>query len=212
MGNIVKLIVGIALFFAFSGGNGWAREQTGAGAVIVNQAGNSVLDPLYNEKYEYYEVCGCSEKDVQCDLTLKAIKCSDGNKYDSVTNWRVKWDYGYSRASKTCSPESFRVTVDVIFRLPKWVREVNAPQQLVDKWDGYMKNLIVHENGHRDRALHAAAELTRMIAGLPPARTCSDLDREVNRVSRARLKKLIVEQEEYDAATSHGHAQGVKFP
>ena len=185
-------------------------KQTVAGD--VKPAQNIVLEPLYIEKYEYYDISGCSEKDLQCDLTLKAIKCSDGKKYDSVTNWKVTWDYGHNRAAKMCSPESFRVTVAVIFRLPKWIRDVNAPPQLAERWDSYLKNLIVHETGHRDRALHAADELTRMIAELPPARTCSELDREVNRVSRARLQKLITDQEEYDSATNHGHTQGVLFP
>ena len=59
---------------------------------------------------------------------------------------------------------------------------------------------------------HAADELTRIIAELPPAGTCSELDREVNRISRARLNKLIAEQAEYDEATNHGHSQGVLFP
>ena len=185
------------------------REQTD-GAGYKNR--NSVLEPIHTEKYEYYDVCGCSEKDLLCDLTQKAIRCNDGKKYDSVTNWKVKWDYGYNREAKTCSPDSFRVTVDVIFRLPKWTRDVNAPQQLADKWDSYIKTLLVHETGHKDRALKAATELTRVIADLPPARTCSELDREVNRISRARLNKLIEEQAEYDRITDHGHSQGVTFP
>ncbi len=173
---------------------------------------NGILPPRVAEKYEYYDVCGCSEKDLQCDLTQKSLKYSDGKKYDSITNWKVKWDYGHYRNSEVCSAESFRVTVDVIFRLPKWVRTVDAPQQLADKWDRYIKNLIAHEYGHRDRAVEAATELTRAVAELAPARTCAELDREVNRICRARLNELIADQDEYDAATNHGLSQGVMFP
>lgn len=173
---------------------------------------NQVLEPVRNERYEYYEVCGCSEKDLHCDLMEKAIKCSDGKKYDSVTNWKVKWDYDYNRGGDACSAAAFRVTVDIIFRLPKWVSNGEAPQQLVDKWNNYMKSLLLHEIGHRDRAVEAANELTRIIAELPPARTCSELDRAVNSISTARLNKLIADQEEYDAATNHGQSQGCLFP
>ena len=187
-----------------------SAEEGSAGA--GHKRTNHVLDPVHNEKFEYYDVCGCSEKDLQCDLTLKAIKCSDGKKYDSVTNWKVKWDYGHNRDSKTCTTKSFTVTVDITFRLPKWVRETDAPQKLSDKWDSYIKNLIVHETGHRDRALAAAKEITRNIAELPPAGSCSELDREVNGISRERLNKLIAEQAEYDEVTNHGHSQGVLFP
>jgi hypothetical protein len=51
-----------------------------------------------------------------------------------------------------------------------------------------------------------------MVAALPPARTCSELDGEVQKLSRERLKKLLGEQAEYDKATDHGVSQGVSFP
>jgi predicted secreted Zn-dependent protease len=194
----------------FAAESDYAREQTGSDA--DHKKNNNVVGPAINEKYEYYEVCGCSEKDLHCDLMDKAIKCSDGKKYDSVTNWKVKWDYDFNRVGGACSTAAFRVTVDVVFRLPKWVSNTDAPQQLVDKWNNHIKNLLLHEKGHRDRAVEAARELTRTIAELPPGRTCSELDREVDRVSRALLNKLLADQEEYDAATSHGLAQGVSFP
>ena len=202
------LLTMTATLASLIGTNGSAQT----GAAPAQAKGHRVLEPAYSEKYEYYEVCGCSEKDLQCDLTLKAIRCSDGKKYDSVTNWKVTWDYGYNREGGTCSTEAYRVTVDVVFRLPKWVRDANAPQQLVDKWESYTKNLLLHEMAHRDKALEAAADLTRSIAQLPPSRTCWSLDEEVNRVSRARLNKLIADQEEYDALTGHGNTEGVRFP
>jgi predicted secreted Zn-dependent protease len=87
-----------------------------------------------------------------------------------------------------------------------------APQFLVAKWDSYLKNLILHEKGHRDRVLDAAGELTGAVAELPPARSCSDLDHQLRTLSRTRLQTLIEEQDKYDAITGHGHAQGVLFP
>ena len=193
---------------AIAGENGASSEKT----VNGDYKKNEVLPPVHTERYEYYEVCGCSEKDLHCDLTDKAIKCKDGKKYDSVTNWKVTWDYDYNRGGDACSTAAYKVTVAVIFRLPKWVSSRDASQQLVDKWNNYMKSLLLHEIGHRDRAVDAADELSRLIADLPPARTCSELDREVDRISRSRLNILIADQEEYDTATSHGHAQGVTFP
>jgi predicted secreted Zn-dependent protease len=130
-----------------------------------------------------------------------------------VTNWKVKWDYSHSQAApETCTAESFVVTVDIIYRLPKWVRTGEVSQTLVEKWDRYMENLMMHEKGHRDRAVAAAEELTRMIAELPPARTCAELDRVVNTLCRTRLDKLIEDQKTYDADTCHGVLQGAEFP
>ena len=145
-------------------------------------------------------------------MSEKGCRWDDGKKYDSLTSWHVKWDYGYDRAPQACTPASFRATVEIIFRYPEWVRTDGAPQPLVAKWDSYMKNLINHENGHRDMAVQAAAELSRAVAELPPASNCAELDREVRELCRLRMKKLKENEYEYDAATNHGLTQGAIFP
>jgi predicted secreted Zn-dependent protease len=188
---------------------------SGAGETMPESTTNNknhLVPPVVNEKTEYYEVCGGCEKDVQSELQEKCIKLANGKKYDSVTNWKVKWDYGHSQAAQTCTAESFVVTVDIVYRLPKWVRTGEAPQTLVEKWDRYMENLMMHEKGHRDRAMASAVELTRLVAELPPARTCAELDRVVNTLCRARLDKLIEVQKKYDDDTCHGVLQGAEFP
>ena len=178
----------------------------------TNYNKNHLVPPVVNEKTEYYEVCGGCEKDVQSELREKCIKLANGEKYDSITNWKVKWDYSHSRAPETCTAESFVVTVDIVYRLPKWVRTGEVSQTLVEKWDRYMENLMMHEKGHRDRAVASAEELTRLVAELPPARTCAELDRVVNTLCRTRLDKLIEVQKKYDTDTCHGVLQGAEFP
>src|SRR3990172_7542966 len=122
------------------------------------QKNHAVLPPVVTEQYEYYDVKGDDEQTLRCDISKNGCRWNDGKKYDSVTTWRIRWHYGYDRGPQTCSADSFRTTIDIIFRYPKWVREAGAPQSLVDKWDDYMKNLIMHENGHRDMAGEAAEE------------------------------------------------------
>lgn len=168
--------------------------------------------PVVTEKYEYYEVQGGSESELRCDMNHNSCKWDDGKKYDSVTSWRVKWDYDYDRAPQSCSAASFKASVEVVFRYPKWVRADGVPQPLAAKWDSYMKNLTVHENGHRDMAVEAAAELSRTVAELPPAQSCADLDREVRALCRLRMKKLNVDEKAYDVSTKHGFTQGAIFP
>jgi predicted secreted Zn-dependent protease len=172
----------------------------------------AALPPVVSEKYEYYEVNGICEKDLQCQMRQKGITWTDGRKYNSTTSWHVKWDYGYNTASQACSPDSFRVIVEITFRYPKWVDTTAAPQPLVDKWNSYMQYLVLHENGHRDMAVEAATELGRAVAELPPAPDCAELDRELRSLSRARMKKLNNDEKEYDTATNHGFTQGAIFP
>jgi predicted secreted Zn-dependent protease len=168
--------------------------------------------PAVKESYEYYEIRGNSEAQMRSEMCRHGCKWKDGKTYDSVTNWHVKWDYDYNRAPQTCSADSFRATVDITFRYPKWVPTGEVPGPLAAKWDGYMKSLIEHENGHRDMAVMAAAELTRAVANLPPAPTCAELDQAVKSLCHERLKKLNEDAQSYDEITRHGIAQGAVFP
>lgn len=194
----------------FAGENSAVTATTGKSS--SDHLKNSVAPPVVKETYEYYEVCGLCEKDLHSDLKQKCITWKDGQKYDSVTNWKVKWDYGHNRSPQACTTDSFTVTVDVVFHLPKWVRTGEAPQPLVEKWDRYMEKLRTHEQGHRDKAVEAATELTRTVAELSPALTCAALDRELNNLFRTRMDKLNKDQAEYDVITNHGVAQGAVFP
>jgi predicted secreted Zn-dependent protease len=99
-----------------------------------------------------------------------------------------------------------------MFRYPKWVRDDAAPQSLVAKWDSYMKNLVMHENVHRDMAVQAAEELSCSVAALAPASTCAELDRRVRALYKEQMQKLSEDEKKYDAATNHGLTQGAVFP
>lgn len=172
----------------------------------------AALPPVVTEKYKYYEVRGGCEKELHGQLCKNCITWDDGKKYDSATSWNVKWNYDYDRTAQACSADSFKVTVDVLFQFPKWVRMDDAPPALVGKWDAYMRNLSLHENGHRDLVVEAAAGLTRSVASLPPAQTCAELDREVRKLCSARMAQLEADQREYDDQTDHGVTQGAIFP
>jgi len=187
----------------------------GSGVATVDNSRllrNTVVPPVVNETYKYYEIGGCCEKDLLCDLKEKCVRMENGRKADSTTNWKMSWDYGYHRSSQACTANSFTVTVDVVFNLPKWVPNGKAPAELVEKWNGYMEKLIMHEKGHRDRAVEAANVLTKSVYDLPPADSCGVLDREINDLIRAQRSKLIKEQEMYDEVTKHGATQGAVFP
>ncbi|HUI45294.1 MAG TPA: DUF922 domain-containing protein [Nitrospirota bacterium] len=187
-------------------------DQTPIDQNASSRSNSGFIPPVVTEKYEYYEVCGICEKDLQCDLKQKCITWDDGKKYDSVTSWKIKWDYGYDNVASTCKADSFKVNLEVIFRLPKWERTDQAPKDLVAKWDTFVRNLLTHEKGHRDLAIAAAAELARSVAELPPAPTCTDVDKKVQAMSRISMQKLNEEEKKYDVTTKHGQTQGAVFP
>jgi predicted secreted Zn-dependent protease len=179
---------------------------------ISHGTDRTVVPPVVTEQYEYYEIRGNNERELRNQMCRNGCAFNDGKKYDSLTTWYVKLDYGYDRAAKACAADSVKVDVAINIRYPKWVKTDAAPPQLVAKWDNYMKNLVKHENEHRDMAVMAATELSKAVAALPPASSCTDLDREVRALSRERLEKLNADEKRLDDTTSHGKTEGAIFP
>lgn len=173
---------------------------------------NGATPPVVNEQYAYYEISGETANELRRQMSRNGIKWDDGNTYDALTTWNVKWDYEYNCSLQGCTADGFKPVVDITFRYPKWARTNAAPEPLAAKWDAYMKNLITHENGHRDMAVEAAAQLSRIVAELPPAPSRTELDRKIEAVTGEWIAKLNTDEKNYDSTTVHGATQGAVFP
>ncbi len=209
-------VLGVCLLFTMVSATALAGDNTIILASVDRNLSRKeitvTLPPLVTERYEYYDINGSSENDLLREMRRKGVAGDDGKRYEANTSWHVKWNYDHTSDTESCSAESFQVTIEIVFRYPKWTRMADAPQALSDKWDNYMKRLIVHENGHRDMVLEAADELSRVVSEIPPAQTCAQLDQEVRRLSRTRMYKLNDDERYYDEATNHGATQGAIFP
>jgi len=163
------------------------------------------------EHYEYYKVAGNTEQELRRQMSRNGTKWNDGKTYDALTTWDITWDYTYNTTEEGCSVASFTTDVDIIFRLPKF-ESAGAPPALSSKWDNYMTNLVIHENGHRDLALEAAAELNRAVAELGPTSNPSELDRKIRALGKEKMAAMKNIQVDYDHSTGHGKTQGAVFP
>ncbi|MHB8845817.1 MAG: DUF922 domain-containing protein [Nitrospirota bacterium] len=206
-----SLFVLVLVFF--TGAAFAAESRIEMASIKPEPARNSrVLPPAITEKYEYYEVCGCNEEELHCDLRQKCVTWTDGKKYDSLTSWDIKWDHEYGRNSRTCAVNAFTPIVNITFRYPKWKHPDEAPRPLVEKWNRYLENLVAHENGHRDMVVEAMTGLSHAVARLSPAPSCDDLDRNIRALFRTSIAKMNEDQRKYDETTKHGTAQGAVFP
>jgi len=168
--------------------------------------------PQVIERSEYYEIRGSSEKELRNQMCRNGCTWDDGRTYDSVTSWYWTWGYGAEHDPQTCSTDGFTVTLEITYRFPKWVQTSEAPRPLVDKWDEYMKKLVMHEYGHRDRVLDAASQFSNEVARLPRTTSCDERDQRVESLSSELMTQLNADQREYDIATNHGAKQGALFP
>jgi len=172
----------------------------------------TVLAPELRENIQYYEIMGRAERELRDQMTRNGVAWSDGKKYDSVTSWHVEWGYEHDRSMEACGAEAFQASAQITIRYPRWIRTDDAPQALVDKWEGYLANLVLHEEGHRDMVVEAIEDITRAVAQMPAAPSCAELDRAVKSLCHERMAKLNEETKWYDMATLHGSEQGAVFP
>jgi predicted secreted Zn-dependent protease len=207
------LAVAALMAAAHNPGTSQAAEQLASlNFTVVRPAQPRSSAPHVRETYDTYNVRGTSIPELRADLRRNGVRMNDGNIFDALTSWDVRWEYDYDRTGNGCSADDFRTIVDVTIRYPRWISNDGAPAPLADAWDAYLHSLILHEQGHRDIAVAAADGLSRAVAALRPAATCADLDRSVEALGRSSMKQLSLDQRAYDSETGHGALQGAVLP
>lgn len=189
-----------------------ATELASLNFTVVHPAERWSSAPRVRETYDTYNVHGTSIPELRAGLSRNGVRMNNGDIYDALTSWDVKWEYDYDRSHGGCSVDDFRAVVDVTIRYPRLVSNDNVPAPVAVAWDDYLRSLIRHEQDHRDIAVAAAERLIRAATALLPAATCADLDRAVEVLGRAFMKQLTLDQQTYDAETNHGAMQGAVLP
>jgi predicted secreted Zn-dependent protease len=72
----------------------------------------------------------------------------------------------------------------------------------------FLTRLKAHELGHYKIAQLAAAEIDQGISKLPPATTCTALERKAHQLGSAILSDMWQKQRTYDASNEHGMSYG----
>ena len=124
--------------------------------------------------------------------------------------WNVRWQFRYAPSLRGCDITSSAVNLESVTTLPRWVDRDRADSALVAEWDRYIGALRIHENGHRDIAHRAAAEIQRTLRRFS-AGTCASISARANRVAQDIVERHRRENSEYDEETRHGATQGASW-
>jgi predicted secreted Zn-dependent protease len=180
--------------------------------LLIALASSAGAEPAIIISYDYYDIEGRTAAELREQMDRNGVLWTNGNTYDAYTGWNVKWDYRYRVTDHECSIGSVTTTLNVEFRLPRWIDYAGGPAALRKKWDDYMQPLRHHEDGHKNFGVKAAAEIERSIAELESADTCDDLAETANELGRSIISEYTAAEGEYDAQTNFGEAQGAVFP
>ena len=181
-------------------------------AFLFGLASLAGAEPTIMINYDYYDIEGRTAAELREQMNSKGVAWTNGNIYDAFTDWEVKWSYRYRLTDGGCSMKSVTTTLNLVFRLPRWINYAEASAALNKKWDSYMQSLRQHENGHKDFGIKAAIEIERSIAELEPAVTCDDLAESANDLGRHIISEYAAKERVYDAQTNFGETQGAVFP
>jgi predicted secreted Zn-dependent protease len=161
-------------------------------------------------KTNYYAMTGSSTRHIQESLR-QTRPWKDGLGRDAATEWYVHWHAGYSASGGTCQCISFVTTTTITITLPRWIPPTNTPPEVRTAWAKYIAALEVHEAGHADLAIAAAAEMHKRVTAIGNDLDCITLRTRVQSECQAVLDSHRAQEKDYDRRTRHGATQGATF-
>lgn len=171
----------------------------------------SGADPGLNKQVDspsYYQVYGYTVDQVK----EEARKChpdstEGGDAYFANTAYIINWRFDGTVIDTHCEAGNIKVGVRVRETLPTWTSTSQATAGLAVTWETFSKNLLAHENGHRDLAIQHATILLGELQGIT-ADNCDQLADKATATAQQRLANLNQANGQYDTETHHGASQG----
>lgn len=172
--------------------------------VLGVMTGETWADPRIDVKIKYYKVRGETVEELRKELTKKTPIRNNGQSFDANTTWYVKWNTQWAMKGMSCSIISVTTRVSIVFTLPKWANSKDADAKEREKWAKFFKQLVEHENGHKDIAVGSAKEIERVVMNMESRKDCETLKRDSNRLGQTIIEKYHELTQQYDIETDHG--------
>lgn len=170
------------------------------------------MKPDVSISYLYYEISGTTANDLRHQMDELGPSDERRIQHDAYTEWYVDWYYPNAATNGDCATGIITVTVTITHTFPQWDNPPDASEELVTKWNTYLKALEEHEAGHRRIGLDAGHEILQALTELSEYPTCAELERVADTTGQNILNEFRQKEETYDQTTSHGASQDARFP
>ena len=157
-----------------------------------------------------YDIDGSSAGALRDQIRRLGPKDESGTSHDALTVWSLEWTYATAQQDAGCVLKDVRVTLNVSVTLPRWTPPSTASAQLRQSWQLYLRNVKLHEAGHRTIAERNARDLTAALVALRGP-TCDQVWSEASRTAEKIVADGRVRNRSYDVQTKHGQTQGVEL-
>src|SRR5256886_16610864 len=131
---------------------------------------------------QYYDNDGSSAGALRDQIRRLGPKDESGTSHDALTVWSLEWGYATAQRGDSCALRDVKVTLHVSVTLPRWTPPATATAQLKDSWRTYLRNVRLHESGHRTIAERNARELMTALTALHGT-SCNALSDQATRTA-----------------------------
>jgi predicted secreted Zn-dependent protease len=166
-------------------------------------------EPSLDPKTTYYDVSGASARELRYSINTRRPRYQ---AHDAHTAWHVSWTYSWRSVEGGVIIAKPKVNVSIATTLPRWTPPKDAEDHLVNRWQTYMKALVLHENGHALLATKAAREIEQKLTALPKQSSVEALKQLIETTAQQVLTATREREKNFDAQTDHGMKQGARFP
>src|SRR5262245_14541218 len=132
----------------------------------------------------FFTVSGGNERELRRSIN-QSRPWKDRREGDATTDWKIEWTFRVTSSETGCQLHSFATKTVITMSLPKCPPRAPAAEALTQRWESYLTALKIHEEGHKQIALAAAAEIQRRVKRLKPEPTCEVLSTLLNSTAKS---------------------------
>jgi predicted secreted Zn-dependent protease len=165
---------------------------------------------LHQDTYDY-EVTGTSVRELRFSIARNARNQPDHTSFGGFTTWNLRW--GYTRSQSAfggCRPIGVSVYLDLSVRYPAWNDSAAASASVREEWSRFVTALKAHEGNHAAIDIRGANKLASGLRDLVSP-FCANLQADAQRLATSVREWIKSENEQYDARTRHGAAEGASL-
>ncbi len=135
-----------------------------------------------------------------------------GSRYYARTNWFIQGEWFWKPTARGCEMDRGTVSIAITITLPALKTTAGLAPDLLKRWNSFVSNTSVHEQGHARLALQGARDYQRNLGNFPPAANCDLLQNQLRDLYNRDFDAIDRVNVEYDKDTQHGLTQGAVFP
>ena len=156
--------------------------------------------------YEFYEVTGSSEAELEAALRANGPKDETGAVRFAYTDWTVEWQWK-RLSDQTIDPDSIKLSCVAKILLPKLKESQGLAPELLDAWDGFVQRTKEHELNHVahiDKFAPRILILSKQEYAKSGVLTRKRAEAIISQV----IAEIRSHDRRYDVRTNHGFTEG----